>query len=107
MAERDHVVPVWNGMIGRWEPVDFRNGQHVVAWPYGFRQELRLCCKNLREMLWACNLTFLFNLDSHSKQAGDECHLLHAVSLFYTKYLTFSEHVHHFISFQSTPRGLE
>jgi hypothetical protein len=40
MAERDHVVPVWNGMIGRWEPVDFRNGQHVVAWPYGFRQEL-------------------------------------------------------------------
>jgi len=27
-------------MIGRWEPVDFRNGHHVVAWPHGFRQEL-------------------------------------------------------------------
>ena len=40
MAERDLVVPVWNSMMGRWEPVDFRNGQHVVAWPYGFRQEL-------------------------------------------------------------------
>jgi hypothetical protein len=40
MAERDRVVPVWNRMIGRWEPVDFRNGQHVVAWPHGFRQEL-------------------------------------------------------------------
>ena len=40
MAERDHVVPVWNRMIGRWEPVDFRNGQHVVAWPHGFRHEL-------------------------------------------------------------------
>ena len=40
MAERDHVVPVWNRMISRWEPVDFRNGQHVVEWPHGFRQEL-------------------------------------------------------------------
>jgi hypothetical protein len=40
MAEKDLVVPVWNRMIGRWEPVDFRNGQHVVEWPYGFRQEL-------------------------------------------------------------------
>jgi hypothetical protein len=34
-------------------------------------------------MLEAYNLPFLFSLDSHSKQAGDECHLLHAVSFFY------------------------
>ena len=40
MAERDHVVPVWNSLTGRWEPVDFRHGQHVVAWPHSFRQEL-------------------------------------------------------------------
>jgi hypothetical protein len=40
MAERDRIVPVWNRMIGRWEPVDFRNGQDVVEWPHGFRQEL-------------------------------------------------------------------
>ena len=40
MAERDRVVPVWNSMIGRLPPADFRNGQHVVEWPHGFRQEL-------------------------------------------------------------------
>jgi len=40
MAERDRIVPVWNSMIGRWEPVDFRNGQQVGVWPHGFRQEL-------------------------------------------------------------------
>ena len=27
-------------MIGSWEPIDFRNGQRVVEWPGGFRQEL-------------------------------------------------------------------
>jgi hypothetical protein len=37
--------------------------------------------RNLKRMLEACNLTVLFNLDSHSKQAGEECRLLHAVSL--------------------------
>ncbi len=40
MAERDVPVPVWNSMIGRWEAVDFRNGQRVVQWPHGFKQEL-------------------------------------------------------------------
>ena len=50
--------------------------------------------RNLRGMLEACNLTFLFSLDSHSKQAGDECHLLHAVSFFYAMDLTFPEHMH-------------
>jgi hypothetical protein len=40
MAERNVAVPVWNSMIGKWEPVDFRNGQRVVEWPHGFRQEL-------------------------------------------------------------------
>jgi hypothetical protein len=33
--------------------------------------------KNLRGMPGARNLTFPFNLDSHSKQAGDECLLLY------------------------------
>ena len=33
MTERYLPVPVWNNMIGRWEPVDFRNGQKVVPWP--------------------------------------------------------------------------
>ena len=54
--------------------------------------------RNRRRMLWACNLTFLFSLDSHSKQAGDECRLLHAISFFYATYLTFPEHVNRFIS---------
>jgi hypothetical protein len=54
--------------------------------------------RNLRGMLEVCNLTFLFSLDSHSKQAGDECHLLHAVSFFYAMHLTFPEHIHGFIS---------
>jgi len=49
-------------------------------------------------MLEACNLTFLFSLDSYSKQAGDECHLLHAISFFYAMDLTFPEHIHCFIS---------
>jgi len=40
LAERSVPVPVWNSMIGSWEPIDFRNGQRVVEWPGGFRQEL-------------------------------------------------------------------
>ena len=44
--------------------------------------------RNLRGMLEVCNLTFLFSLDSYAKQAGDECHLLHAVSFFYAMHLT-------------------
>ena len=36
MTERYVPVPVWNGMIGQWEPVDFRNGQRVVSWPANF-----------------------------------------------------------------------
>jgi len=58
-------------------------------------------------MLEACNLSFLFSLESHSKQAGDECHLLHAVSFFYATYLTLPKHVHRFISLQCSPRSLE
>ena len=49
----------------------------------------------------------LFNLDSYSKQAGDECHLLHAVSFFYATDLPFPEHIDRFISLQGAPRGLE
>ena len=59
---------------------------------------IRLCCKNLRGMLWARNLAFLLSLDNHSKQAGDECHLFHAVSFFDTTDLPFPEHVDRFIS---------
>ncbi len=36
MPEREIPVPVWNAMIGRWEPVDFHNGQRVGQWPDGF-----------------------------------------------------------------------
>lgn len=36
MIERYLPVPVWNGMLDKWEPVDFRNGQRVVTWPEGF-----------------------------------------------------------------------
>ena len=28
-------VPVWNNRIGQWEPIDFRQGQRVAAWPNG------------------------------------------------------------------------
>lgn len=40
MAQRGVLVPMWNSTIGRWEPVDFRDGQRVVQWPYDFRHEL-------------------------------------------------------------------
>ncbi len=40
MAQRGVLVPVWNSAIGRWVPVDFQDGQRVVPWPHGFRQEL-------------------------------------------------------------------
>lgn len=40
MAENTVPVPVWNGRLGRWEAVDFRNGQRVVAWPDGFEPQL-------------------------------------------------------------------
>ncbi len=75
---------------------------------YVDKEEKNGCvARNLREMLEACNLSFLFSLDSHSKQAGDECHLLHAVSFFYATYLTLPKHVHRFISLQCSPRSLE
>jgi hypothetical protein len=28
-------VPVWNNRVGQWEPIDFRHGQRVAAWPDG------------------------------------------------------------------------
>jgi len=40
LAERSGPVPVWNSTMGRWEPIDFRNGQRVVAWPHGFSPQL-------------------------------------------------------------------
>ena len=40
LAERSVPVPVWNSTKGSWEPIDFWNGQRVVEWPQGFRQEL-------------------------------------------------------------------
>ncbi len=58
-------------------------------------------------MLEAYNLTFLFSLDSHSKQARSECHLFHAVPFFYAMYLLFPKQVHRFISFQGSLRGIE
>ena len=36
MTGRYVPVPVWNNRVGQWEPVDFRHGQHVAAWPNGF-----------------------------------------------------------------------
>jgi hypothetical protein len=36
MTDKYIPVPVWNGLRGYWEPVDFRNGQCVVSWPDGF-----------------------------------------------------------------------
>ena len=35
MTDRYLPVPVWNNRVGQWEPVDFRHGQHVAAWPNG------------------------------------------------------------------------
>ena len=40
MAENTIPVPVWNGRLGRWDAVDFHNGQRVVAWPDGFNPRL-------------------------------------------------------------------
>ena len=36
MTDRYLPVPVWSNRIGQWEPLDFRHGQRVVAWPNGF-----------------------------------------------------------------------
>lgn len=36
MIDRYLPVPVWNNRIGRWEPLDFRQGQRVTRWPDGF-----------------------------------------------------------------------
>jgi hypothetical protein len=36
MIDRYLPVPVWNNRVGQWEPIDFRHGQHVAAWPDGF-----------------------------------------------------------------------
>ena len=35
MSDRYLPVPVWNNRLGRWEPVDFRQGQRVTTWPDG------------------------------------------------------------------------
>lgn len=39
MAKGHIPVPVWNRNTGAWEPVDFSDGQRVVQWSAGFRQE--------------------------------------------------------------------
>jgi hypothetical protein len=49
---------------------------------------------------------YLFSLGSHSKQAGDKRYLSQDVSFFHVTHLTFPEHVHRFISLQSSPRTL-
>jgi hypothetical protein len=36
VIDRYLPVPVWNNRLGQWEPLDFRQGQRVVAWPDGF-----------------------------------------------------------------------
>jgi hypothetical protein len=36
VTDRYLPVPVWNNRIGQWEPIDFRHGQRVAAWPNGF-----------------------------------------------------------------------
>jgi hypothetical protein len=35
VTDRYLPVPVWNNRIGHWEPIDFRHGQRVAAWPDG------------------------------------------------------------------------
>ena len=40
MTDRYLPVPMWNNSSGKWEPVDFRNGQKVVEWPEGFDPNL-------------------------------------------------------------------
>src|SRR6266536_2452393 len=58
-------------------------------------------------MLEARNLTSLFSLNSHSKQACDKSRLFYAISFFYATHLTFPEHVHRSISLQGSPGRLE
>ena len=49
---------------------------------------------------------FSLSLGSHSKQAGDERHLPHAVPFFDAAHLPFPHHVHDLISLQGSPRAL-
>lgn len=49
----------------------------------------------------------LFSLGGHSKQAGDERYLPQDVSFSHATHLPFPDHVHHLVSLQSSPRGLQ
>ncbi len=44
---------------------------------------------------------FLLSLDGHSKQAGDERDLPHAVPFFHATHLPFPDHVHDLIKIHS------
>ena len=49
----------------------------------------------------------MFSLGSYFKQAGDEPHLTQDISFAHAMHLALSDHVHHFIAAQGSPRGLE
>ena len=50
---------------------------------------------------------FTFSSGSYSKQAGDERQLTQAISFVHAMHLALSDHVHHFIAVQGSPRSLE
>ena len=50
---------------------------------------------------------FTFSLGSSSKQASDERQLTQYISFVHAIHLTLSDHVHHLITMQGSPRGLE
>src|SRR5205807_6815461 len=74
---------------------------HFLEWYHG------LCCKNSRGNTRGVKPPFLFSLDYHSKQAGDERNLPHDVSFFHTTHLPFPHHVHDLISLSRVPSGLK
>jgi hypothetical protein len=55
----------------------------------------------------ASSFLFLLSLDYHSKQFSDERRLSQAVCLVYSSHLSFSEHMRHLISLQSSPSCLK
>ena len=46
---------------------------------------------------------FLFSLDRHSKQAGDERDLPYDIPLFDASHLPFPDHVHDLVSLERVP----
>jgi hypothetical protein len=73
---------------------DRRQRRGCVAKKPGENQQIEAC-------------SFLFSLGCYSKQAADESHLTHTVSLAHSSHLSLANHVDRLVSFYSSLCGLQ